>query len=135
MEYQIIELSINIQASMHAVWRVFTDPAATKQMGGFYETNWKAGNSFAFVKTDGTKLTNGRLLELQPGKLIKHSLFKTGSEEIISVITYEFFDNNGYTLLKGKEELSQPLGKAAFDDAREGWEFALQSVKEIAEKI
>lgn len=51
----------------------------------------------------------------------------------MALITYEFPQKDGRTLLIGKEELIQPLDQAAFDDAFEGWEAALTAVKELAE--
>ncbi|WP_118974965.1 SRPBCC family protein [Taibaiella koreensis] len=133
MENKIIVVSIEINAPLDKVWSVFTNPDVTKQMGGYYDTDWKAGSPFAFKKTDGSKLTSGVLLAFEPGRLIKHSLFEPGSEAVMAVLTYEFHEKGDFTLLTGKEELSQPLDQAGFDDALAGWRAALESVKRIAE--
>lgn len=134
MENKVIEATIEINAPLNKVWSVFTNPGITKQMDGYYDTDWKVGSSFGFKKADGNRLTNGTLLDFKPERLIKHSLFEPNSETIMAVLTYEFSEKDGITLLKGKEELSQPLlDKATFDDATTGWKSALDLVKQIAE--
>ncbi|MBD1431483.1 hypothetical protein H8B06_01485 [Sphingobacterium sp. DN00404] len=82
-----------------------------------------------------SRLTNGTLLDLQPKRLIKHNLFEPNSETVMAVLTYEFQEKDGITLLTGKEELPQPLDTAAFDDASAGWKSALDLVKQIAETL
>ncbi|MBX2924371.1 MAG: SRPBCC domain-containing protein [Chitinophagaceae bacterium] len=135
MENSIIEATIEINAPLNKVWSVFTNPDMTKQMGGYYDTDWKIGSSFSFRKADGDRLTNGTLLDFQPMHLIKHDLFEPNSEIVMAVLTYEFHEKDGITLLTGKEELSQPLDKATFDDASAGWASALNTVKQIAEAL
>lgn len=135
MENKIIEATIEINAPLHKVWSVFTNPNITKQMGGYYDTDWKIGSSFGFKKADGNRLTNGTLLDFQAERLIKHNLFEPNSETIMAVITYEFSEKDGITILKGKEELTQPLDKVTFDDASAGWKSALDFVKQIAEAL
>lgn len=135
MENGIIEKAIEIDTPISKVWHVFTDPEVTRRMGGYYETDWKIGNPFCFRKTDGNRLTNGVLLDFQPQRLIKHNLFDPDSGTVIAVITYEFREKEGHTLLAGKEELTQPLDEAAFADASAGWESALNAVKELAESL
>ncbi|MBN8857059.1 MAG: SRPBCC domain-containing protein [Sphingobacteriales bacterium] len=135
MENKIIETAIEINAPLNKVWSVFTDPEITKQMGGYYDTDWKIGHSFGFKKADGNILTNGTLLDFQPERLIRHSLFEPNTETIMAVLTYEFLEKDGVTLLMGKEELTHPLDKATFDDASAGWVSALDSVKRIAEAL
>ena len=135
MENKIIETTIEINASLNKVWSVFTNPDITKQMGGYYVTDWKIGSSFGFKGLDGNRMTNGTLLEFQPERLIKHDLFEPNSEMIMAVITYEFHEKEGVTLLKGKEELTQTLDKTSFDDASAGWKSALSMVKQIAETL
>lgn len=133
MESKILEATIEISAPLNHVWRVFTEPDITKQMGGYYDTDWKIGSSFGFKNVNGNRLTNGTLLGFQPGLLIKHNLFEPDGETIMAVITYEFQERGGVTLLTGKEELTQTLDKVAFDDALAGWKSALNAVKQLAE--
>lgn len=135
MENKIIEETIEINAPLNKVWNVFTNPEITKLMGGYYDTDWKIGSSFGFKKADGNRLTNGTLLDFQPERLIKHNLFEPNSETVMAILTYEFRKKNGITLLTGKEELTQPLDKASFNDATAGWKSALDLVKQIAETL
>ncbi|MBZ4188120.1 SRPBCC family protein [Niabella beijingensis] len=135
MENTVIEKTVIINAPVSKVWNVFTDPAVTKQMGGYYDTDWKPGSSFGFRNMQGNKVTNGELLEFEPGRLIKHDLRESDNETILSVITYEFREEDGATILTGKEVMKHPLEQTAFDDAEAGWEFALKAVKDLAEKL
>ena len=133
VENKIIEVTIEIKAKLNKVWDVFTNPETTKQMGGYYDTEWEIGCSFRFKKTDGDRLTDGVLLEFQPGQLIKHNLYEPHSETVMAIVTYKFQEMDDYTLLTGKEELLQPLNNTSFDDASEGWKSALNLVKQLAE--
>ncbi|MBS0028292.1 SRPBCC family protein [Chitinophaga sp. 22321] len=135
MKNQIIEKTVEINAAVKAVWSVFTNPEVTKQMGGYYGTDWKTGSSFGFRKSDGTALTNGVLLDFKPMQLIKHSLFENDTDTVIAVLTYSFQENDGQTLLTGQEELITRLDQAEYQDAVEGWDQALNAVKLIAEAL
>lgn len=112
---------------------MFTNPGLTRQMGGYYDTDWKIGSSFGFRKTGGDRLINGILLEFETERLIQHSLYGPDSEAAMAILTYEFLEKDGVTVLTGKEELMHPLDEDAFEDASVGWESALRSLKEIAE--
>ncbi len=131
---QIIK-SITITASAHEVWRVFTDPKVTMLMGGHYVSSWKAGESLQWKDADGKFYSYGIILELEPDKLLKHSLYdmKTKSR-ITSYITYRFEDMGKYTILHAEEELTFDMRDDQFEEALEGWDLALDTVKEIAER-
>lgn len=133
MENQVIQRSVTINAALKRVWDVFTVPEITKQMRGYYRTNWEPGSSFGFAKPDGTLVTNGVLLAFEPMQLIKHSLYESNSENVMAYITYTFQESAGQTILNGQEELVGSLSAAEYDDACAGWEQALNAVKEIAE--
>jgi uncharacterized protein YndB with AHSA1/START domain len=135
MENQYIQKTIEINAPIQQVWKVFTDPEITKQLGGYYETDWKVGSSFGFRRPDGTVVTNGKLLEFQPMRIIRHSLFDEATAEAISEVTYTFEEDGTQTVLTGREDMAQPLDDAAYDDAVTGWEEALSEVKRIAEEV
>jgi uncharacterized protein YndB with AHSA1/START domain len=92
MENKIIEVSIEINAPLNNVWRVFTIKEITKRMGGYYDTDWKVGSSFGFKKADGTGQTNGILLDFQPERIIKHSLIEPDGETVIAILTYDFYE-------------------------------------------
>jgi len=134
MKHTVIEKVVTINAPVEEVWCVFTDPVKTKQMGGYYDTDWTPGSSFGFRNTAGNRLTNGILLELEPLLLIRHNLLDPDDGTVQAVITYLFRDKEGRTVLTGREVVMRPLEQADFEDAAAGWEFALNAVKELAEK-
>jgi len=139
MAESVVERSVKINAAPADVWRVFTDPAVSKQMGGEYVTNWQVGSSFSWQGLDGTRLTRGIILQIEAEKLLQHNLFAVddpGGEEgapVISVITYKLHPVDTQTILIGREEFVLPLDEQAHADAMEGWEIALKSVKDLAE--
>src|ERR1700749_3387673 len=88
-----INKSIKINATPANVWRVFTEPAVTRQMGGEYVSGWKAGSSFGWKGANGTMLTNGTILQIEPKHLLKHDLFDAGNKTLVtSVITYTLIE-------------------------------------------
>jgi len=135
MENRLIEKMIEIQAPLSEVWRVFTDPRVSKQMGGYYETDWKVGSPFGWKGQNGQLYTRGRILEFKPERLFKHNLFDLNDSSLLSVITYEFQENAGTTIISAQEEIRQEMTDDQFKEANEGWDLALQSVKKVAEKI
>lgn len=134
MEQTVIEQTITIHAPVQQVWQVFTDPAVTREMGGYYETDWKPGSAFAFRDTAGSKITKGVLLQYEPQQLIRHNLQEPDNGTVLSEITYTFREQDGHTVLTGREVMTQPLDPVAFEDAAAGWAFALKAVKDLAEK-
>jgi uncharacterized protein YndB with AHSA1/START domain len=131
-----IQKTITITASAHDVWRVFTDPKVTMLMGGHYVSTWKVGESLQWKDEDGKFYSYGIILELEPDIMLKHSLYdmKTKSR-ITSFITYRFEDMGKYTILHAEEELTFDMRDDQFEEALEGWDLALDTVKEIAERI
>jgi uncharacterized protein YndB with AHSA1/START domain len=132
----LIKKSISINATPHEVWRVFTDPVVTKKMGGHYVSTWKIGEPLQWKGEDGQMSTYGIVLAIEPDKFLKHSLYdlKTKSR-ITSVITYRLEYKESFTLLHAEEELSYDMREDDFEDALDGWDMALGSVKELAEKL
>jgi uncharacterized protein YndB with AHSA1/START domain len=137
MPDNFVEKSIQIAAPVSKVWRVFTDPVLTRQMGGEYLTDWKVGSSLRWKSLDGHLLTNGSILKVEPEKILQHNLVSAdavSAGSILSVITYEFQNQNGLTMLLAREDFVRPITDEEYDAALEGWDAALQSVKEIAER-
>lgn len=131
-----IERSIAINASPASVWRVFTDPSLTQQIGGEYVSEWKVGSSFGWKGADGNMYTNGTILQIEPGRLLQHNLINPeDGHSILSEITYTLQDNNGSTTLTAREDLVYDMSGKEYEDAVEGWDAALQAVKELAETI
>ncbi len=132
----VILKSITITATPHQVWRVFTDPVITRQMGGQYVSSWNVNESLGWKAEDGKMYTHGIIMELETDKLLKHSLLdlKTKSR-VTSVITYTFEDKETYTILHATEELTFDMREDQFEEALEGWDMALDTVKELAESL
>lgn len=104
MTKSTIEKSITINAPVETVWRVFTDPVITAQMGGKYVTDWKIGSDFGWMGNDGVVYTRGALLDLKEHELIEHDLFDAeDTGEVTSVITYRFTKQGDKTILSGTE--------------------------------
>ena len=132
-----IEKTIEVNATPEKLWRVFTDPLITRQMGGEYVTDWKVGSSFRWKGLDGNLYTNGKILQLEPAKILQHNLFNPDEEEkVLSVITYKLDGNeDATTTLYAKEELAVEMTDEEFEQASESWGFALKLVKEKAESL
>src|SRR5688500_210394 len=108
MSHQIIKTTLEINSPISRVWSIFTNPNVTKNLGGYYACDWKIGSSFCFLINDNVRLTNGILLAYEELQLIKHSLFEPKSEKVSAIITYNFQEGNGCTILTGTEELVVP---------------------------
>jgi uncharacterized protein YndB with AHSA1/START domain len=134
MDRYQIEKSIEIHAPISKVWRVSTDPALTRHMGGEYVSDWKVGSSFGWKAADGTMVTHGTILKIEPEKFLQHTLF-TSVGAIDSVIAYEFGENGHGTILHAQEDFSKSITDKEYADAMAGWDAALLGVKEIAERL
>ncbi len=142
MPQSTIELQITIIASAPVVWRVFTDPALTMKLGGDYVTDWKVGSSIGWrTLEDGVLNTRGEILAIEPGKLLKHTLFttlepKAGEPSAVhSTLTYTLRQMGAKTILTAREEFEQALTHAELADAEKGWQGALQTLKMLAETV
>lgn len=104
-------------------------------MGGNYVSNWKIGAPLQWKAEDGKFYTYGIILELDPARLLKHNLYDLKTKtRVTSVITYILEDEDDHTLLHAEEELAYDMREEQFEEALEGWDMALESVKELAEK-
>jgi uncharacterized protein YndB with AHSA1/START domain len=133
MENKSIETSIKIDAPAAIVWRVFIDPELTRQMGGEIVSEWKQDSSYRWKGIDGKIYTDGKILEIEQEKLLKHSLIDA-NDEVTNIITYSFAEEDGKTLLTGREEFSHPPSESQLREGHSGWEEALKQVQQIAEK-
>ena len=133
MSKRSVQRSIEINSTASKVWQVFTDPLITRQMGGEYVSDWKAGSIFGWKASDGKMLTNGTILQIEPEKLLKHNLLNT-DDTVISEITYDLREQNGRTILHAGENFMNPINDKEYADAVDGWDAALMALKELAEK-
>jgi uncharacterized protein YndB with AHSA1/START domain len=136
MSKNVLEKTIEINTTPEKVWRVFTDPSVTRQMGGEYVTDWKVGNPFGWKGKDGKMYTRGIILQIEPRIRLQHNLFDSkNNNKIASVITYRFLFQDGLTTVVAKEELNYDMADDEYREASEGWDAALLAVKEIAKKL
>lgn len=113
---------------------MFSDPAFARQMGGEYVSDWKAGSLIGWKGVDGTMLTNGKILRIEPEKLLQHSLFTPGTTYVMATVLYELSEKNGVTTLNIREDLMNPVSDEEHHAAMTGWQGALGTVKELLEK-
>ena len=136
MSNPVVEKTINVYASPDKIWRVFTDANVTRQMGGEYVSEWKVGSDFGWKGKDGNMYTNGTILEIEPQKLLKHNLFDLEDKKtLLSTITYNFKPIQTGTTISIREEINHEMDEEDLSDTSDGWDFALQAIKDIAEKL
>lgn len=128
-----IEKSVEINAPASKVWRVFTDPVLTRNMGGEYVSDWKVGSSLRWKGLDRKMITDGTIMKIVSEELLQHTLLNSVGVTN-SVISYEFSEKDGVTLLHAREDFTKPITDEDYIDAAEGWDAALLAVKEAAEK-
>ncbi|HEY3386748.1 MAG TPA: SRPBCC domain-containing protein [Saprospiraceae bacterium] len=127
--------SIRIHATPLSVWRVFTDPKVSRRLGGHYLTDWKKGSSLQWKGDDGKVYTYGIILDIEQEQILKHNLLdKRTKSRVNSVITYRLERNADFTILHAEEELTFSMRDDDFDDALEGWDMVMESIKDAAEK-
>jgi uncharacterized protein YndB with AHSA1/START domain len=129
-----IEQTIDINASASKVWRVFTDPNLSRQMGGEYVTDWQQGSMIGWKNVDGDVVTQGTILKITPELFLQHNLLGPDGKTAVSVLTYKLFEKDGMTTLEAKEEFTVPLDDEDFTDVIMGWNMAINTIKDIAEQ-
>ena len=137
MKKSFLETSIKINASKTKLWGMFTDVEFTKQMGGEYVSDWKVTSHLRWKGLNGQVLTDGIILEIEPEKLLKHTLLNSGASsdsDIMATLTYEFNEKDGYTTIGVREDFTNPVSEQEHADSLLGWNAALNAAKEIAEK-
>jgi len=135
MPHTSIELSIHIDAPATHIWRIFSDPKFARQMGGEYVFHWKVGSSFGWKGLNGEMLTNGKILRIEPERLLQHSLFSPGTEDVVmATITYALQEESGTTTMEIREEFAKPITDEEQEDSVAGWNAALQAIKALTEQ-
>jgi uncharacterized protein YndB with AHSA1/START domain len=128
--------SIDIDAVAAQVWSVFSDPAVSRQIGGYYDTDWGKASPISWHGLDGKLHTKGIILQCVAPRLLQYQLLDSqDANKILSTIIYVFTEDQGKTLLIAREELHYEISQQALADAGAGWDAALLAVKNIAEKL
>lgn len=116
-----LEKSIDIQAPASKVWQAIRAE---------YASDWEVDGSIQGRGADG------KILKLEPEKLLKHNLLRKTDEGISalsSVITYELREHNGMTILVARESFAEAQNDKAFAEALSGWDASLRKLKEASE--
>ncbi len=131
---------ITINATMQKVWDTITKPELVKQWqyGSDLITNWVVGDDIIFrTEWEGIVFEQwGKILEMQPIKLIKYSLFAPRPDledkpENYFIMSYILKKENGQTKL---EIIQEDNRAGAVQEKPQGEENPiLQSLKKIAE--
>lgn len=131
----VIIKHILINAPASKVWGMFIDPEFTRQLGGQYISNWQVGSSFRWQAINGSILTNGMILDIEPEKFLQHSLYYPEEEdEVMARITYTLEEQDGRTVLNVTEEFTDPITDKDYEDSMAGWDAALTMIKQLMEK-
>jgi uncharacterized protein YndB with AHSA1/START domain len=131
---------IMIRASAQRVWKALTRPDLVKQwqFGTDLHTDWLIGGSIIFRNEwEGKVYTQkGSILEVDPNRLIKYTLFapQPGLEdrpENYFVMSYLLEENDGQTILTIDQE--DPRSQPAQEPDTEGENVILVALKKLVE--
>ena len=138
MKNFIVRKKININATPGEVWDALTNPEKTKKYFFNCEvfSDWKEGSTITFK---GTLFLikkiemNGKILKIQPGKLLQYSLANEdspGSSTVTDELTFE----NGITTLSITDDVGQGEGaEQRYERSEKGWDKVLKGLKDLVE--
>jgi uncharacterized protein YndB with AHSA1/START domain len=142
METFVVKKSVQLKATPPEVWDALTNPEKTKQY--FFNcrvfSDWKAGSSivwkgkiFLFKKIT----LRGKILAIQPERLLKYTLNNEGKEggSSFSTVTDELIYRNGETTLTIADDVG--IGEGAEKRYRmsvKGWDKVLKGLKKLVEE-
>jgi len=149
MEKLVVKNSIIINADASKVWDALINPGKTKKYMFGCETvsDWNPGGSLLWKGSAGGKemiFVKGFILKIQPGKILKYSVFDPNSSmpdipENYLNVTYKLSEQAGQTQLTvlqdGFEQASD--GQKRYNEVYnngEGWNPVLVKIKELVEQ-
>src|SRR6185436_10736137 len=109
--------TIFIKAPVQKVWDAITKPELVKQWqyGSDLITDWKVGNDIRFRTEWQGKVFEqwGKVLEIQPNRLVKYSLFAPGPDredkpENYFIMSYVLTDEDNHIKLQIIQEDNRP---------------------------
>jgi len=141
MDDLVVKKRVTINATNSEVWQALTDPRMTKKY--FFNcavfSTWREGDPITFkgkifwIKKIEMK---GRILSVEPGRLLKYTLQNSSSNdpESFSTITDELRFHRGETILT----ITDDVGKGEDAERRyrrsmKGWDKVLKGLKEMME--
>ena len=131
---------IVIRASANRVWEALTRPELVKQwqFGAVLRTDWRKGGSIVFRNEWEGKVyeQKGSILEVEPGRLARYSLFapQPGLEdrpENYFIMSYILEEVGGQTILTIDQD--DPRNQTAQEPAEEGENAVLVALKKLVE--
>jgi len=131
---------IVIRASANRVWEALTRPELVKQwqFGAVLRTDWRKGGSIVFRNEWEGKVyeQKGSILEVEPGRLARYSLFapQPGLEdrpENYFIMSYILEEVGGQTILTIDQD--DPRNQPAQEPADEGENAVLVALKKLVE--
>jgi uncharacterized protein YndB with AHSA1/START domain len=134
--------TINIKAPIKNVWDAITKPELVKQWqyGSDLITDWKVGSNIRFSTEWQGKIFEqwGKILDVQPNRIIKYSLFapRPGLEdkpENYFVMSYVLTDENKHIKLEIMQEDNRP--GAVQEDPQGEENPLLAALKTLAESM
>ena len=145
-----IEASIEIDAPASSVWAVLTSPELNSQWSGLLgakgaiDTDWHPGSPVKWRNADGDVYVNGRVLTVEPGKLLRFSARSTnpalqpmsGLDADDITHTYALLEQAGHTTFSITHGDFSKLanGEAILPKAKTVWDQVLPRIKELAEE-
>ena len=132
--------SITINASTSKVWDALTNPALIKQylFGTNVKTDWKIGSPITFSGTwEGkTYEDKGKILEIEPGKLLVHTFWSSLAglpdvPENYKTVRYEVASagkETKVTIIQDNNENQEEV-----DHTSQNWKTILEGMKKLLE--
>jgi uncharacterized protein YndB with AHSA1/START domain len=142
MKQFVVRKQIAINADISSVWSALTRPEKTKEYFFNCEvfSDWKVGSPITFK---GTVLLvkkmemKGKILAIEPGKLLKYNLVNTGSgdRQSVSTVTDELSYKDGVTTLSITDDVGDGEGaEERLGKSEKGWDKVLTGLKEFVER-
>ena len=144
MSELVLTDSIDIEGPPSAVWRALTDPALTKEymFGCEAVSDWKVGSPLLWKgAADGQIYVKGNVVEIEPEKLLRHTVIDPNNKEIEDVpenyltVAYSLTSQSSHTTLTvtSGDYATVARGQARYDESVGGWTTVLAKIKEVAE--
>jgi len=125
---------ILIGSTPENVWKAITDGELTQKYyyGTRVESDWKAGSTFHYYKSDGSVSSDGKILEIEPQSHLKTLWKPVWLGNVSSTVTWDLQPMGETTLLKLTHS---DIDDATFEDAEfhVGWIYVLSSMKSLLE--
>jgi uncharacterized protein YndB with AHSA1/START domain len=138
-EEYVVRKKITLNAKPSEVWGALTNPEKTKKyfFGCRVYSSWKEGSPITFkgkiLRLFNIEL-NGKILKIEPGKILKYTLGNRGSSSF-STVTDELIYENGKTTLVVTDNVGEGKGaEKRFKRSVKGWNKVLRGLKELVEK-